>query len=113
MSDDRHDRIDRWIDDLDATLVRAESLVARGQDEYRSDPALPLAFEALSSRVGELAKRLTAAQPERFDDQIWSQAARNRDFVVHHYDRIDHEALWLTVAVAFPRLRTTLNELRH
>ena len=72
---------------------------------YDSDPAVALAFEALSNRVGEIAKRLVAADPDAFTDPIWLQAARNRDFVVHHYDRIDREALWQTITQGFPDLR--------
>jgi uncharacterized protein with HEPN domain len=36
---------------------------------------------------------------------IWAQAARSRDVVVHHYDRIDRDALWMTVTRSFPQLR--------
>lgn len=98
-------RIERWLDDLIATLDRASGLAGRGHAAYVEDPALPLAFEALTNRVGELAKRLSAAEPARFGAAICAQAARNRDFVVHRYDRIDAQALWLTVTVSFPALR--------
>ena len=106
------DRVDRWLSDLTATLDAAALLVARGRDEFDRDPALPLAFEALSNRVGDLSKRLTAADPARFDDPLWSQAARNRDFVVHHYDRVDAHALWVTVSRSFPELRQLVDHLR-
>lgn len=64
----------------------------------------PLAFEALSNRIGDLAKRLVDADQARFADLVWRQAARNRDFVVHHYDRLDSDLLWRTVTTAFPLL---------
>ena len=104
------DRVDRWLDDLRQTLDTAADLVSRGRESFDSDPAIPLAFEALSNRVGELAKRLTGADPTRFDAPIWRQAARNRDFVVHHDDRIDRDALWLTVARDFRELADELPE---
>lgn len=106
MNDD--DRIARWRADLMTTLDRAAKLAARGRAAYDADDALPLAFESLSARVGEFAKRLAAADSSRFDDPLWAQAARNRDFVVHHYDRIDRDLLWATVTVDFPRLRALL-----
>jgi len=102
------DRTTRWVEDLQRNLDAAHALVARGRDAYNADPAIPLAFEALCARVGELAKRLTNAEPERFAAAIWSQAARNRDFVVHHYDRVDRDALWTTVTVSFVELREAL-----
>lgn len=99
-----HNRVDRWLDDLMTTLNQAAELVDRGREAFDSDPAVPLAFEALSNRVGDLAKRLVAADAERFADPIWRQAARNRDFVIHHYDRVDANLLWTTATVSFPKL---------
>lgn len=113
MSPPASQRIARWMADLNAMLDSAESLVSRGEQAFHSDPALPLAFEALSNRVGELSKRLCAADLERFSAPIWSQAARNRDFVVHHYDRIDTQALWITISVSFPELRRMLRAIPH
>jgi len=106
------DRVDRWLADLAATLDLAAELVARGEDAYRADAAMPLAFEALGNRVGDLAKRLITADPDRFTDAVWQQAARNRDFVVHHYDRIDLDLLWRTVSMSFPLLRAKLRSPR-
>ena len=105
------DRVDRWLRDLATTLDDAATLAARGRAEFERDPALPLAFEALSNRVGELAKRLANADPARFDDPLWSQAARNRDFVVHHYDRVDADALWVTATRSFPELRELVRRI--
>lgn len=104
------DRVARLLDALDETLARAASLAGRGLDAYRADPALPLAFEALSNRVGDLAKRLGEADPPRFRDGIWRNASRNRDFVVHHYDRVDADLLWRTVTVSFPLLADAVRE---
>lgn len=97
-------RADRLLEDLTDTLASAASLVDRGRDAYDTDPALPLAFEALSNRVGDICKQLTALDADRFADETWSLAARNRDFIVHHYNRVDRNALWNTVARDFPRL---------
>ncbi len=102
------DRTERWVADLVAALDQSAELVSRGKAAFDHDPALPLAFEALCNRVGDLAKRLIVSKPERYSDAIWRQAARNRDFVVHHYDGLDQDALWVTVTVSFPRLRKLL-----
>lgn len=107
------ERIPQLLDDLDRSLSAAAELVSRGRGAYESDPALPLAFEALSNRVGDTAKKLVTLDPRRFSDVIWSRAARNRDFVVHHYDRIDRELLWETVADAFPELHKLVTGTRN
>ncbi|WP_298863478.1 HepT-like ribonuclease domain-containing protein [uncultured Microbacterium sp.] len=99
------DRIDRWLADLDSTLATAVALAARGAEAYADDDALALAFEALANRVGDLAKKLITADAGRFSDDMWRAAARTRDFIVHHYDRIDTDVLWRTVTGSFPALR--------
>lgn len=97
-------RISDRLGELDETLTVAAELVQRGRDAYSSDPAIRLAFEALANRVGDMCKRLVVEDPERFGEAIWSQAAKNRDFVVHHYFRIDENVLWETVRTSFPSL---------
>lgn len=96
------DRVAGWLADLLTTLATADALTSRGRGAFDSDVAVPLALEALANRVGDLCKKLVAADPVRFSDPLWSQAARNRDFVVHHYHRIDPDVLWRTALIAFP-----------
>lgn len=106
------DRADRWLEDLHRTLAQAADLVDRGRNRFDSDPALPLAFEALSNRVGDLAKKLVSADSQRFCEPIWANAARNRDFVVHHYHRVDADALWVTASRDFPALARLVHDAR-
>lgn len=103
------DRTSRWLDDLREALGSSADLAARGRQAYDADPAVPLAFEALSSRIGDLAKRLVAADPRRFSALVWRQAARHRDYVVHHYDRLDPDLLWRTVTLSFLDLTATVD----
>lgn len=109
MKGDPRSQIERWMTELRSTLDTAAQLAARGRAAYDDDPALRLAFEALSNRVGDLAKRLIALDPDRFSAPIWSAAARNRDIVAHHYHRIDTDLLWQTVAHDFVALRALLD----
>lgn len=109
---DPETRIERWLEDLAVALESASRLVARGREAYENDEAIRLAFEALSSRIGEVCKRLLAASPSRFSDAVWSMAARHRDFVVHHYDRINQSDLWVTVSEDFPRLAAAVQRTR-
>jgi len=99
--------------DLAGVLDLAASLVARGRDAYDEDPALQLAFEALSIRAGEVVKRLSAIEPQRYADGVWSGAARNRDLIAHHYEAIDVDALWATTAVYFPELAEEVRRRRR
>ncbi|KQO46311.1 MULTISPECIES: hypothetical protein [unclassified Frigoribacterium] len=106
------DRAERWLADLDATLRASAELVSRGREAFDGDPALPLAFEALANRVGDLSKRLVACDGGRFHEVEFSLAAKNRDFVVHHDDRLDRETLWQTVTRSFPLLHSLVQRHR-
>ena len=102
-------RIPKLLEDLASNLDSAAALVSRSRSAFDSDPAVPLAFEALSNRVGDLCKQLVAADRARFADLNWRLAARNRDMVVHHYARINPDQLWVTVTEDFPQLRNLVS----
>ena len=98
-------RVQALIADLHTVLETAGRLVDRGRSALDQDEALPLAFEAICNRVGDIAKKLREIDSARFGESVWRQAAQNRDFVVHQYHRIDLDTLWLTVSVSLPALR--------
>ncbi|MGV8883632.1 MAG: HepT-like ribonuclease domain-containing protein [Rhodoglobus sp.] len=99
------ERIEALLLDLDDNLRDSAMLVTRGRAEFDSDLALRLAFEALSNRVGDIAKRLVQLDSERFAEPVWSFAAKNRDKIVHHYQLVAPDILWATVHEDFPSLR--------
>ncbi|MCU1411881.1 MAG: hypothetical protein JWR04_2588 [Rhodoglobus sp.] len=98
------DRAEGLLEDLEKTLQAAAELVARGRIAFDDDIAIRLAFEALSNRLGEVAKQLTQLDSQRFSEPVWSFAAKNRDKIVHHYNIIDLDVLWETVATDFPQI---------
>lgn len=108
----RPERVPKLLEELATNLESAAPLVARGRAAFDDDPAIPLAFEALSNRIGDLCKQLLAADPERFAEETWTLAARNRDLVVHHYQRIVPDRLWTTVSAHFPQLLVLVNAQR-
>ena len=98
-------RTDALIADLLEVLDKAARLADRGRASLDEDEALPLAFEAICNRVGDIAKKLMEIDPARFADSVWRKAAQNRDFVVHQYHRLDLDTLWITVTKSFAELR--------
>lgn len=107
------EQIERWLRGLDVTLATASEIVDRGRDAFREDAALPLACEALTTRVGELARLLVAADPDRFDDPMWSLVARSQEIVVQHYSRVDEQMMWVTVAEGFPEIEDLVQGARE
>ena len=54
-----------------------------------------IAFNLL--QIGELVKRLSEELITNYTDVSWSSIARMRDRIVHRYDSIDYNRIWLVV----------------
>ncbi len=65
---------------------------------------LRLALTKLVEIIGEAAKHIGPETRRRFPDVPWSDAARTRDRLVHHYFDIDLDVLWATVSSDLPQL---------
>ena len=61
--------------------------------------------------IGEAAKRLPPHATAMMDEIAWTDAARFRDFVAHHYFSIDPEIVWDIVKQQIPKVRTTARSL--
>lgn len=110
---ERGEQIERWLRSLDATLATADEIVERGRHAFHEDAALPLACEALAARVGELSRLLVAADPVRFEDPMWSLAARGQEIVVHRLGRVDEQLMWVTVTEGFPEIADLVERQRE
>jgi len=98
----------RWVSLLEENLDTAKALFVCSREEFLNDPTLQLAGEALIMRVGDLAKQLHGIEPALRENAVWQSAARARDFVAHHYHRVDVELLWETLSISFPELAREL-----
>lgn len=107
------ERVGLLLDDLDGLLEEGAELVARGRNAYDQDRALRRACEAICIHIGEIVKQLTALEPDRYRDPLWSAAARNRDLLAHHYERVDAGQLWNTMAVHLPELTQLVARARE
>lgn len=68
------------------------------------DDVLRLALTKLVEIVGEAAKQVSTETKEKYPDVPWSEAARMRDRLVHHYFDIDLDVLWRTLTDDLPML---------
>jgi uncharacterized protein with HEPN domain len=107
--------------DIRDSAVRAQRAVdalqratAAGNDDEEQ-----IAFDALLYRllvIGEAVKALPADLLDQEPNVPWSEVARLRDLLAHHYYRVDPQIIRLTVdaplrdlQVAAARLMNTLN----
>ena len=95
-------------------LMAAEeiaSIVLRGRSEFEGDVVLRRAVERCLEIMGEAAKAVsvefTAAHPE----VPWSDMAKVRDRLSHHYHRVDPAQLWTMASVDVPAVALQLDAL--
>lgn len=93
----------------DATEQALNFVTERSRPDLDSDPLLSLALTKLVEIIGEAAKQVSTETRARFPGVPWSDAARTRDRLIHHYFDIDLDVLWQTVTVDLPQLLTALD----
>ena len=65
--------------------------------------------------IGESVIKIQKMNTSFFDpyaDIEWDKIARFRDFVSHHYDRVDHEIVYDICKTHIPKLKSMLTKIR-
>ena len=96
--------IKRW-------LSIAASIVARGRNAYDTDPVAQEAGDSLMIKIGEASKNLAARGAMAPTGVTWSDAARNREKLAHHYSIVDRNLTWQTLSVSLPHWEKALTPL--
>jgi len=83
-------------------LEVAASIVARGKETYDADEVMQEAGDSLMIKIGEAAKTLATRGLDAPAGVSWSEAAKNREKLAHHYSITDRDVTWRTLAVSLP-----------
>ena len=75
------------------------------EKEYQLNPMLQDALVRNIEVVGEAVKNLSSEITAAYPDIAWSQIARMRDKIAHHYFRINLDVVWKTATEDLPVLR--------
>jgi len=96
--------IQRW-------LAVAATIVARGRADYDADEVAQEAGDSVMIKLGEAAKTLALRGVEAPLGVSWSDAAKNREKLAHHYSVIDRDVTWQTLAMSLPAWALALGPL--
>jgi uncharacterized protein with HEPN domain len=83
-------------------LGLAAGIVARGKKAYEEDEIAQEAGDSLMIKIGEASKTLSARGLQAPAGMDWSDAAKNREKLAHHYSVTDRELTWQTLSVSLP-----------
>jgi len=106
----RHDRL--FLYDIIECCDRIAGYVdGVREEEYHSDPMLQDALVRNIEVVGEAVKNLSIEITEAYPNVAWSQIARMRDKIAHHYFRINLDVVWKTAIEDLPALRRQIRAI--
>ncbi|MBK9438410.1 MAG: DUF86 domain-containing protein [Chloracidobacterium sp.] len=75
------------------------------EEDYQVNPMLQDALVRNIEVVGEAVKNLSQEITDAHPNIAWSQIARMRDKIAHHYFRINLDVVWKTATDDLPALR--------
>lgn len=61
--------------------------------------------------IGEASKRLGSEFCDKYPDTPWSDMARMRDKLIHHYFGIDYKLVWNVVEEKIPELQLKIRAI--
>jgi len=96
--------IKRWLEVV-------SSIVDGGKAAYDRDPVAQEAGDSLMIKIGEASKYLAASGIVPPAGVNWSDAAKNREVLAHHYSTVDRDLTWQTLSVSLREWHTALAPL--
>ncbi len=93
--------IQRWLDVV-------SSIVDGGKAAYDRDLVAQEAGDSLMIKIGEASKYLAASGIVPPAGVNWSDAAKNREILAHHYSTVDRDLTWQTLSVSLREWRIAL-----
>jgi len=89
----------------------------KGKDDFLKTPETQKTLDAVMMRlqaIGENMKKIETLEPGFFIDKTGydvTPVIRFRDFISHHYEKLDHEIIFEIIYSEIPILKSKLKEL--
>jgi uncharacterized protein with HEPN domain len=81
------------------------------KDAFSQDPTYQRAFARSLEIIGEATKKLDREFTDAHPGIPWSDMAKLRDKLIHHYFGIDYELVWSIVDEEIPDLKPKITQL--
>lgn len=93
----QHDPLVRIQHMLDHAMEAREITKGRKREDLDSDRLLHLALMRLLEVIGEAATRIPPELRDRYGEIPWRDIVDLRNRLIHGYDNINHDILWIIV----------------
>ena len=95
---------------LDHAAEASQLAVGRSRNDLDTDRLFSLAMTRLLEIIGEAAGRVSLGTSEQHPQIMWPQIVGLRNRLIHGYDQVDFDILWMIVQNDLPVL---IAELRR
>lgn len=106
MKDDR-----LYIEHIHESLTRIFEYTERGKEEFLSNKMVQDAVIRNFEIIGEATKQISDEVIEKYPDIPWSDMARFRDFLIHHYLGVDLKRVWNVIENHLPSLKSAIEDM--
>ncbi|MFA7445670.1 MAG: DUF86 domain-containing protein [Flavobacteriaceae bacterium] len=81
------------------------------EEEFYEDELLKRAIMRSLEIIGEATKRVGIDFRLKYNTISWSEMAKMRDRIIHHYEGVDYEIVWNTITNDIPELNFRIEEI--
>lgn len=100
----------RYLRDILENLERVEAFTAEGYAAFAADDKTQYAVIRAYEIIGEAAKRLASDLLAQQPTVNWQRIKGFRDFLIHNYDKVDLQYLWVAIE-DIPHLKAAVRNL--
>lgn len=102
---------EQYLQDILKAIMRIKRYTSDGKDAFFSDTKTQDAVTRNFEIIGEVVKRIPGAVLDQQPQVPWQDIAGFRDVLIHDYDDIDPDEVWLTVEQDLPVLHRAIEAL--
>jgi uncharacterized protein with HEPN domain len=105
-------RTKQYLEDILDCINRIEDYITNGKDAFKNTPMIQDAVIRNFEIIGEIVKRIPQDILSQQPQITWRAIAGFRDVLIHDYNVVDIDEVWLTVERDLPALKDAVIALR-
>ena len=107
MHNQERDRASLW-DMLQAIQEIQDATIGLSYEDFEKGIVIQRAVERNFEILGEAANRISQPLQLNHPDIDWRRIIGMRNIIIHRYDEVDQETLWLVIQCNLPELKKQL-----